>query len=339
MKPLFTGMHAPLTRRRLVVTVGVLCIVLISASLFALAVGSVSVPLSAVVGACTGILPATDMDRLIILDIRLPRVLLAIMVGAGLSIAGTVLQALLRNPLAEPYILGISSGGTMGTILAIALASGVSHLIAPAASFVGSALVMILVYAMAHRRGQLDPYTLLLSGVMVGAFFNAAVLLTVALFNQELRHAFLWLMGNLSGARYESLLVTAPLTLLAAIPAFLSARQYNLIATGDETALQLGVDVRSLRRRSYAIASVITGAVVSVSGVVGFVGLIIPHISRMIFGPDHRLLLPASFLLGGTFLVLADTLARTIIAPTEIPVGAVTAVLGAPVFVYLLRRP
>jgi iron complex transport system permease protein len=315
-----------------------LLVLLIAASLLALAVGSVAVPLRGVVGACTGLFPATDMDRLIILDIRLPRVLLAILVGAGLSVAGTVLQALLRNPLAEPYILGISSGGTMGTILAMALASGVSFLVAPAASFAGSALVMFLVYAMAHRRGQLDPYTLLLSGVMVGAFFNAAVLLTVALFNQELRNAFLWLMGNLSGARYETLLVAGPLTMLGIIPAFLYSRQYNLIATGDETALQLGVDVRVLRRRSYAIASVITGAVVSVSGVVGFVGLIIPHIVRMVFGPDHRLLLPASFLLGGIFLVLADTLARTMLSPTEIPVGAVTALLGAPVFVYLLRR-
>ena len=338
MKPLFTGKHTPLTPRRLTLTLSVLFLLLVASSLFALAVGSVSVPLSGVLGSCTGLLPVSDMDRLIILDIRLPRVLLAILVGAGLSVAGAVLQALLRNPLAEPYILGISSGGTMGTILAIALASGVSHFVAPAASFAGSALVMVMVYAMAHRRGQLDPYTLLLSGVMVGAFFNAAVLLTVALFNQELRHAFLWLMGNLSGARYDTLLIAGPLTLLGIIPAFLAARKYNLIATGDEAASQLGVDVRKLRRMSYAIASVITGAVVSVSGVVGFVGLIIPHIARMIFGPDHRLLLPASFLLGGSFLVLADTLARTMLAPTEVPVGAVTAILGAPVFVYLLRR-
>lgn len=338
MKRFFTGMHAPLTSSRLASTVAVLLVVLIGVSFFALAVGSVPVSFKSVVGACTGLIPVPDTDRLIILEIRLPRVLLAILVGAGLSVAGAVLQALLRNPLAEPYILGISSGGTMGTILAIALASGISHFIAPVASFAGSALVMLLVYAMAHRRGQLDPFTLLLSGVMVGAFFNAAVLLTVALFNQELRHAFLWLMGNLSDARYETLMIAGPLMLLAALPAFFFARQYNLIATGDETALQLGVDVRALRRRSYAIASVITGAVVSVSGVVGFVGLIIPHVARMVFGPDHRLLLPASFLLGGTFLVLADMLARTVLSPTEIPVGAVTALLGAPVFVYLLRR-
>jgi iron complex transport system permease protein len=338
MKQFFPDRRMPLTARRLTLILALLSAFLAAACLLALSVGSVAVPFRSVVGSFTGIFPVDSVERLIIIDIRLPRVLLAFLVGAGLSVAGAVLQALLRNPLAEPYILGISSGGTMGTILAIALASGISHFIAPAASFAGSGLVMILVYALAHRRGQLEPYTLLLAGVMVGAFFNALVLLTVALFNQELRNAFLWLMGNLSGASMESLLIAGPLTMLAIIPAFLYSRQYNLIATGDETALQLGVDVRSLRRWSYAIASVITGAVVSVSGVVGFVGLIIPHITRMIFGPDHRLLLPASFLLGGTFLVLADTLARTIIAPAEIPVGAVTAVIGAPVFIYLLRR-
>lgn len=338
MKQLLPDRRSPLTPRRLTLILGVLTAFLAAACLLALSVGSVAVPFRAVIGSCTGFFPADSMERLIVIDIRLPRVLLAFLVGAGLSVAGAVLQALLRNPLAEPYILGISSGGTMGTILAIALASGIGHLVAPAASFAGSALVMLLVYALAHRRGQLEPYTLLLAGVMVGAFFNALVLLTVALFNQELRNAFLWLMGNLSGASMDALLIAGPLTLLATIPAFVFARQYNLIATGDETALQLGVDVRALRRRSYAIASIITGAVVSVSGVVGFVGLIIPHVTRMIFGPDHRLLLPASFLLGGTFLVLADTLARTIIAPAEIPVGAVTAVIGAPVFIYLLRR-
>lgn len=338
MKQLAPNRRTPLTARRLTLILIILAAILAGSCMLALSVGSVAIPFRSVVGSCTGLFPVDDMERLIVIDIRLPRVLLALLVGAGLSVAGGVLQALLRNPLAEPYILGISSGGTMGTILAIALASGIGHLVAPAASFAGSALVMVLVYALAHRRGQLEPFTLLLAGVMVGAFFNALVLLTVAMFNQELRNAFLWLMGNLSGASMESLLIAGPLTLLAIIPAFVYARQYNLIATGDETALQLGVDVRALRRRSYGIASVITGAVVSVSGVVGFVGLIIPHIARMIFGPDHRLLLPASFLLGGTFLVLADTLARVIIAPAEIPVGAVTAVVGAPVFIYLLRR-
>lgn len=315
-----------------------LFLVLIAAFVLGLSVGSVDLRFSNVVGAL--ICPSTidGATRTIILDIRLPRVLLAIVVGAGLSIAGGVFQALLRNPLAEPYILGISSGGTVGAILAISMGLGFSAVTTPLASFIGSLLVTALVYALAQRHGQLDTNTLLLSGVMVGAFFNAAVLLIVAVFNQELRNAFLWLMGNFSGATLGSLAVVAPVVLLASGVLILQAKSYNLIATGDETAMQLGVEVPHIKRRSYLLASLITGLVVSLSGVIGFVGLIIPHMCRMLFGPDHRALLPASMLAGASFMIVADVLARTLLAPTEIPVGAITAAIGAPLFVYLLKR-
>jgi iron complex transport system permease protein len=173
---------------------------------------------------------------------------------------------------------------------------------------------------------------------MTGAFFNAMILLVIAVFNQELRNAFLWLMGNLSGAQMPMLAVVAPPALLAMGGLTWLSRAFNLISTGDESAMQLGVNVPAVKRTAYLLASLLTGVVVSVSGVVGFVGLIIPHICRMLFGPDHRLLLPASALLGGSFMVLADVLSRVILAPTEIPVGAVTAALGAPVFIYLLRK-
>ena len=173
---------------------------------------------------------------------------------------------------------------------------------------------------------------------MIGAFFNAAVLLIIAIRNQELRNAFLWLMGNLSSANLESITVVAPLLVIAVLILLFQAKKYNLIATGDETAVQLGIEVIKIKRLSYLTASLITGLVVSVSGVIGFVGLIIPHICRMLFGPDHRLLLPASILLGASFLVIADILSRTLLAPTEIPVGAVTAAIGAPLFVYLLKK-
>jgi iron complex transport system permease protein len=208
----------------------------------------------------------------------------------------------------------------------------------PLASFIGSLLVTLLVYALAQRHGHLDTNTLLLSGVMVGAFFNAAVLMIVAVSHQELRNAFFWLMGNLSSATPGSVAVAGPPVLLASAALILQAKNYNLIATGDETALQLGVEVRRVKRLSYLLASFITGLVVSVSGVIGFVGLIIPHVCRMLFGPDHRALLPASMLAGASFMILADLLARTLLAPTEIPVGAVTAAIGAPLFVYLLKR-
>ncbi len=324
-------------RRTIAVCSGLL-ILLTTVAIVGLSIGSVSIPLSHILGAVTGNETATTAERTIIVSIRLPRIVLAFLVGSGLSIAGVVFQALLRNPLAEPYILGISSGGTVGAIIAIGLSLGASAITTPLASFIGSAAVMALVYGIAHRRGQLDTNALLLGGVMIGAFFNAVVLLIIAVYNQELRNAFLWLMGNLSSANADAILVVAPILLLASILLLVQARNFNLISTGDETAMQLGVEVGRVKRLSYLLASLITGLVVSVSGVIGFVGLLIPHICRMLFGPDHRLLLPASFLLGGSFLILADILSRTLLAPSEIPVGAITAAVGAPVFVYLLRK-
>jgi iron complex transport system permease protein len=330
--------RAPLTARRTIAVCGGLLLLLLVVMIIGLSIGSVRLPLTHVFAALTGGESATAAERTIILSLRLPRIVLALLVGSGLSVAGVVFQALLRNPLAEPYILGISSGGTVGAILAIGLSLGASTITTPLASFLGSAAVMFLVYGVAHRRGQLDTNALLLGGVMIGAFFNAVVLLIIAVYNQELRNAFLWLMGNLSGANTDQILVVAPILLLAFALLLLQARNFNLISTGDETAMQLGVEVPRIKRLSYLLASLITGLVVSVSGVVGFVGLLIPHICRMLFGPDHRLLLPASFLLGGSFLILADILSRTLLAPSEIPVGAITAAVGAPVFVYLLRK-
>lgn len=330
--------RSPLTFKRALLVVTILVIALVLVCVLALCIGSERIPLRDVVAALTGDSSVPDEFRTIIIDIRLPRVLLAIVVGAGLSVAGLVLQALLRNPLAEPYILGISSGGTVGAILVMSFGAGAGIITAPLASFAGSASVMLLVYSVSLRRGRLDPSTLLLSGVMIGAFFNAAVLLIVAVINQELRNAFLWLMGNLSAASFGSVAVAGPVVVISSAVLAWQSKSFNLIATGEESATQLGVNVPALKRGAYLLASLITGVVVSVSGVVGFVGLIIPHMCRMVFGPDHRLLIPASFLTGGMFLVGADLLGRTVLAPTEIPVGAVTAAVGAPVFVYLLRK-
>lgn len=325
-----------LTPRKTVVVLGSLALLLCATFITGLSIGSVRISLEEVWSAIVHPAAVAESDRMIITAIRLPRVLLAVVVGAGLSVAGVVFQALLRNPLAEPYILGISSGGTVGAILAISLSAGM--LLTPLASLAGSILVMMLVYSLGHRHGQLDTNALLLGGVMVGAFFNAAVLLIVGIFNQEMRTSFLWLMGNLGGATMHSLLILVPPLLLFIIVLLVQARRYNLIAVGDESAMHLGIDVKIVKRVSYLLASLITGLVVSVSGVIGFVGLIIPHICRMMFGPDHRLLLPASMLAGGSFMILADILSRTLIAPTEIPVGAVTAAIGAPLFVYLLKK-
>lgn len=325
----------PLTAARVLLVCGILAAILAAVVLLALSIGTTSIPFSRVLAALAGS-PVAESDGVIIVGIRLPRVLLAAAVGAGLSVAGVVFQALLRNPLAEPYILGVSSGGTLGTLAGIALALGPVG--TPLASFGGALAVMSVVYGSAHRHGRLDSNMLLLSGVMVGAFVNAAILVLVALLHQELRTAFVWLMGNLGNATLASAAWLAPSLLALSGVLLYLARGYNLVATGEESALQLGLDVARVKTISYLLASLITGLVVSVSGVVGFVGLIVPHVCRLVLGPDHRLLLPASFLAGASFLIGADLVARTLIAPTELPVGAVTAAIGAPVFLYLLKK-
>ncbi len=331
--------RSPLTLRR---TVGVLLVLLgtlLAAAIVSMGIGSAGIGLADLWKALRGPdTPEVATVRLILFDIRLPRVLLALVVGSGLSIAGATFQALLRNSLAEPYILGISSGGTMGAVLAMSLGIGSALLVTPMVSFIGSALVMLLVFALGRRRGLMDPNALLLSGVMIGAFFNAMILIVVSLFQQEMRTAYLWLLGNLSSADLRSLALVGPLIIAASVALMFEARAFNLVASGEETALHLGVDVARVQKRSYLLASLVTGLAVSVSGVIGFVGLLVPHVCRLVLGPDHRLLLPASFLAGGIFLILCDIVARVVLSPAELPVGAVTAMIGAPLFIYLLKH-
>lgn len=328
-----------LTLRFTLITLGSLCAGLILVSFLSLVVGTTRTSVGEVAGILFGGSQAPDdAIRTIILEIRLPRVLLAMMVGAGLSVAGATFQALLRNPLAEPYILGISSGGTVGALAAMTLGLGASQFLPPLFSFIGSTSVMVLVFALGYRRGFLDTNALLLSGVMVGAFFSAMVLLFTALMNQDIRTTYLWLIGNLGAAELRSVIVLVPFMLIAAGILLAQSRSFNLIAMGDDTAAHLGVEVERVKRLSYLMASLVTGLSVSVSGVIGFVGLVVPHVCRLLFGPDHRLLLPASFLTGAIYLLLCDLLSRVILSPSEIPVGVVTAVLGAPVFIYLLKR-
>ncbi len=329
--------HARVTPERAVATLSLLLGALILIGITSLSFGTVTYSIREV---WNSIVAGNGEESAVVIlrGIRLPRVLLAMVIGAGLSVAGATFQALLRNVLAEPYILGISSGGAAGAVLAVVLNLGFSNFTVPLFSLVGSGLVMILVYALGNRRGFMDPNALLLSGVMAGAFFNAIILLLVALFNQETRTAYLWLLGNLGSADYPALLLVSTPVIIACIILFFNAKALNLMAMGEETAAFLGAEVDTLKRRSYFLASLITGLAVSVSGIIGFVGLIIPHLCRLLFGADHRLLLPASFLVGAIFLVLCDLVSRVAIAPTEIPVGAITAVVGVPVFVYLLKR-
>ncbi len=279
--------------------------------------------------------------RTIVLELRAPRAALAALVGAALSLAGAALQALLRNPLAEPYVLGVSGGAALGAVAAVVAGwAAAAAWVLPAAAFVGAVGAVGLVLRVAARAGPaLDTRVLLLAGVVAGAFFNALIMLLLTFGRAEtFRSAIFWMMGGLGGADWGAVgLVALHLVPVGALLLVL-ARPLNLLAVGEETALFLGVRVEGLKRLVYLAASLLVAASVAVSGAIGFVGLVVPHGVRLAWGSDHRLLLPASMLAGATFLVLADTVARTVAAPAEIPVGVLTALVGVPLFAVLLVR-
>ncbi len=281
---------------------------------------------------------STDF-RLIMVDIRLPRILLGIVVGAALSVAGAGFQALLRNPLADPYVLGVSSGAALGAILALLVAPALP-LMTPLAAFLGAAATIATVYFLGRRQGQLDSGMLLLAGIVTASFLSATIMfLMTTLASRDLRGIAFWLMGDLSISLPHGLLWILMGGFFAAAGAILTtASDLNVLLAGEREAMHLGVDVTRVKLVVYVSASVLTGLAVSVSGAIGYVGLLVPHVMRMLFGSDYRLLIPTSALGGAIAIVVADTLARTIIAPTELPVGAMTAMAGAPVFIYLLRR-
>jgi iron complex transport system permease protein len=311
--------------------------------------GAVTIPLSrswSILGhqflglSAPGKWPASDSS--IILDLRLPRILSGALVGSALAMAGSVLQALLRNPLADPFVLGISSGAAVGAVLAILFGLGATFLgsyAVPGSAFGGALFTLFLVYFIARVEGRAPTNTMLLAGVIVSSFFSAVIMFLIsATSDEQIYNVTFWLMGNLEYMASQSLGIIFLFLMVGGGILFALARDFNLLALGEETAAELGVDVERVKKLAFIFASLITGAVVSVSGLIGFVGLIVPHVVRMIWGPDHRFLLPASALVGAMLMVAADTLARTVMAPTEIPVGVVTAMGGAPFFVYLLRK-
>jgi cobalamin transport system permease protein len=280
----------------------------------------------------------SETERTIILSLRLPRAILAGFVGAGLSISGATFQALLRNPLADPYILGVSSGAAVGAIIAILFGLSTFSLGLPLASFMGALLTILVVFYFGRQEGKIHPNTLLLAGVIIGSFLSALIMFFISVSQKEELHTIIfWLMGDFSFANPRAILIIFPYILLGVFLLYRRSRQLNLILSGEEHAVQLGVDVERLKLVSYVSASLITAASVSVCGLIGFVGLIIPHSVRLIFGPDHRLLIPSAALVGASFLIASDTFARTILSPTELPVGVITAAFGGPFFIYLLR--
>jgi iron complex transport system permease protein len=340
----------PLTLPRLLLPCGILAVILFVVVVIALKLGAVPVSLyglgrdllQVILRRSSGI--SSQYEFLI--DIRMPRILLGIFVGASLSVAGTSFQALLRNPLADPYVLGVSSGAALGAILALiatpalALSPALAAVFIPLGGFLGAAVTIAAVYFLGRRDGQIDSGTLLLGGIITASFLYAIIIfLMTTSSGRDLRGMAFWLMGNLS-TPYDKYVfrVFATGFVIAAGVIYTTAADLNLLLAGEKEAMHLGVDVPRVRLVVYIAASVLTGLAVAVSGSIGYVGLLVPHVMRLIFGSDHRVLLPTAALGGAIAVVLADTLARTVVAPSELPVGAMTAMAGAPLFIYLLRR-
>lgn len=323
--------------RRLTFVVVLLSALLLAALFFGLAAGSSGFGIRAVIQS----LFSDGADQLIhdiIWRLRLPRVLLAALLGATLSLGGMVFQALLRNPLAEPYILGISGGSAIGAIIGILL--GLARF--PGVwltAFAGSLATLGLLYLMASGRSMLRGNTLLLSGVMVNAFCSAVILFLVSIAqDSRLHNIIFWLMGDLAAATIENVIALAITVVPCFMVIFARSHALNLLTLGNDMARSMGVNIKATTSLLLVVTSLMISATVSYCGLVGFVGLVMPHMLRMVWGPDHRLLAPASILGGAAFMVVCDMLARTLPAQGELPVGVVTALIGAPLFVYLLRK-
>jgi len=310
-----------------------LVIVAIAAMIYALASGSADIGVAESLASVFG--DAPEKSRTLVLDIRLPRALTAFSVGGLLAVAGVLMQVLLRNPLAEPYILGSSGGAAVAALFAIML--GLGSLAIDAAAFAGAMAATLLVFAVAHGTGSWAPARLLLTGVVLAAGFSAVTMLLLALSpEKDLRGMLFWLMGDFSFAgepwRVLGLMVAV------SVAATLAARHLNVLARGELQAAIVGMSVTGFRYIVFAAAALATALSVTTAGVIGFIGLVVPHLVRLAAGSDHRIVVPASALAGGSLLVVADTLARTLLAPRQLPVGALTAAIGVPLFLVLMSR-
>lgn len=317
---------------------GLLAVLAAGAVVAGLHVGSAEIGPGQVVDVLLG--GGDGRERAVVLELRAPRVALGLLVGGALAVAGAVFQALLRNPLADPYVLGVSGGAAAGSVTALALGLAAYRGGVGGGAVAGALLAVFAVRRVAMSAGPvLDTRVLLLAGVIAGAFFNAIVLLLLALADAEsFRSAIFWMMGSLARAGPAEAGVLALVLIPFVGAAFALARPLDLMSVGEETAAYLGVRVETVKQAGYVAASLAVAASVAAAGVIGFVGLLVPHAVRLLWGGGHRVLLPASFLAGGAFLVLADTAARTVAAPQELPTGVVTALVGVPLFAVLLVR-
>lgn len=318
------------------------------ATLIAVSLGSTRLPLGTTAGVIGNHLfpfwigpVGTPIDNQIIWDLRLPRALLAIIVGGGLALVGTVLQAVVRNPLADPYLLGVSGGAAFGAVAVLVLGSAaVGGAPVSVAAFAGGLMASIIVYLLAQRSGRITPTRLILSGVAVAYLFQAgySYLLLTAPSPQGIQGVLFWLMGSLAIVRWDGLLLPTLVLTFGAIVLMMQARPLNALLVGDEAATAVGVDVQRLRVWMIVMTSLLTGLMVAVSGAIAFVGLIVPHLARLIVGSEHRRVLPVALLVGAGFVQVVDTLARTVRPPVELPLSILTAAVGVPFFLWLLRR-
>jgi iron complex transport system permease protein len=321
------------TRRRALLILLALAALALASVLLALGAGSIRIPLREVLSALFD--GSANVHGEVVRSLRLPRALAGFACGGLLALAGALLQVLLRNPLADPYVLGISGGAGVGAILAILFALGAAAI--GGAAFVGALAAMLVVFGLAHGDGSWTQSRLLLTGVIVAAGCGAVVALILSIAPDHKLHGMLfWLMGDLAQATSPHLALGMLVAVLVIVMPF--ARELNLLTRGADLAQALGVQVGRLRHGIYLVASLATAAAVTQAGSIGFIGLIVPHLVRLAAGNDQRLLLPASALAGGSLLVIADTLARTVIAPQQLPVGVLTALIGVPVFLFLLAR-
>jgi iron complex transport system permease protein len=283
-------------------------------------------------------MPLTDLwQNQPILQLRLARVILGLLAGAGLGVCGVTLQAILKNPLAEPYLLGTSSGAGLGTILGVML--GITIPFIPIVAFGGALGSITLVYFLSKENGKISAQTLILAGVIISISFSGIIMFLISISSGEVLHGMMWwLLGSLQIFDLKLLIIVGGIVSFGIVSIIIFSQDLNALSIGEEAAIHLGISTEKIKKILFVLTALITGAIVSVSGIIGFVGLIIPHMLRLIFGPNHKILLPATCMGGATFLIFCDTLSRSLCPPIEIPIGVITALIGAPVFIILLKR-
>jgi len=313
-----------ISQKRKILLLGV---ILLGTILFGICKGSVNLPL----------LKLFSEVNQQILYVRVTRVMLGVLAGAGLSACGVVLQAILRNPLADPYLLGTSSGAGLGAVVAIVL--GISSTYLPFAAFAGALLSIILVYNLAKEDSKIPVQSLILSGVIVAIALSGVIVFSISISSNQALHGMMWwLLGSLQIYELKLLFVVGLIVALGITSIFVLSQDLNAISIGEEEATHLGIETETIKKLLFLITSLITGALVSITGIIGFVGLIVPHMMRLVVGPNHKTLIPAACLGGAAFLVLCDTFSRSLFPPIEIPIGVITSLVGAPIFIILLKR-